>query len=45
MNKELWGDSREMEKNSFVDKGLEARDCLALLFYESLDVGLDFGGR
>lgn len=33
-----------MKKNSFVDEGLEARDCLALLFQESLGVGLDFGG-
>lgn len=33
-----------MGKNSFVDEGLEARDCLALLFHESLSVGLDFGG-
>lgn len=33
-----------MGKNSFVDKGLEARDCLALLSHESLGVGLDFEG-
>lgn len=32
-----------MEKTSFVDKGLEARDCLALFFHESLGVGPDFG--
>lgn len=44
MNKEPWADSKEMEKNSFVDKGPEARDCLALLFHESLGIGPDFGG-
>lgn len=45
MSKEPRGNSREVKKNSFVGKGLEARDLLVLLFQESSGVGLEVGGR